>query len=124
MEDDEHIEALAWCDYWPQENERELHGGAIVATDRRVLFVSNGWLDTNVSVMHYEWIDDVALKEDELVITPKPGYSGCKVASIDDMSPHDSRRKGHGKVFAGRLKILVGNAYQAAAPSSTENPSG
>ena len=117
MDDDEHIEALAWGDYRPAGAKEELYGGIIAATGRRLLLVSNGLLEQNVSQLAYEGIDGVALKGGELIITAKSGHSGYEICSIDDMDPHDSRNKGYGEVFASRLQVLVGTAHgQASAP--------
>ena len=117
MDDDEHIEALAWGDYRPARAKEELYGGIIAATGRRLLLVSNGLLEQNVSQLPYEGIDGVALKSGDLIITAKSGHSGYEIFSIDDMDPHDSRNKGYGEVFASRLQALVGIAHrQASAP--------
>ncbi len=117
MDDDEHIEALAWGDYRPAGAKEELYGGIIAATGRRLLLVSNGLLQKNVSQLPYEGIDGVALKSGDLIITAKSGHSGYEIFSIDDMDPHHSRNKGYGEVFASRLQVLVGIAHrQASAP--------
>ena len=117
MDDDEHIEALAWGDYRPAGAKEELYGGIIAATGRRLLLVSNGLLEQNVSQLPYEGIDGVALKSGDLIITAKSGHSGYEILSIDDMDPHDSRNKGYREVFALRLQVLVGTAHrQASAP--------
>ena len=117
MDDDEHIEALAWGDYGQKGAKEELYGGIIAATCRRLLLVSNGLLEQNVSQLSYDGIDGVALKGGELIITAKSGHSGCEISSIDNMDPHDSRKKGYREVFASRLQVLVGTAHrQAAAP--------
>ena len=97
MDDDEHIEALAWGDYRPAGAKEELYGGIIAATGRRLLLVSNGLLEQNVSQLSYEGIDGVALKSGDLIITAKSGHSGYEIFSIDDMDPHDSRNKGYGE---------------------------
>ena len=117
MDDDEHIEALAWGDYGQKGAKEELYGGIIAATGRRLLLVSDGLLGQNVSQLSYDGIDDVALKGGELIITAKSGHSGYKISSIDNMDPHDSRKKGYRGVFASRLQALAGTAHrQAAAP--------
>ena len=117
MDDDEHIEALAWGDYGQNGAKEELYGGVIAATGRRLLLVSNGLLEQNVSQLSYDGIDDVALKGGDLIITAKSGHSGYEISSIDNMDPHDSRKKGYSGVFASRLQVLVGTAHrQAAAP--------
>ena len=117
MDDDEHIEALAWGDYGQKGAKEELYGGIIAATGRRLLLVSNGLLGQNVSQLSYGGIDDVALKGGELIITAKSGHSGYEISSIDNMDPHDSRKKGYRGVFASRLQALAGTAHrQAAAP--------
>ena len=117
MDDSEHIEALAWGDYRPAGAKEELYGGIIAATGRRLLLVSNGLLEQNVSQLSYEGIDGVALKSGDLIITAKSGHSGYEIFSMDDMDPHDSRNKGYGEVFASRLQVLVGIAHrQASAP--------
>ena len=48
MDDDEHIEALAWGDYGQKGAKEELYGGIIAATGRRLLLVSDGVLEQNV----------------------------------------------------------------------------
>ena len=117
MDDDEHIEALTWGDYRPAGAKEEPYGGIIAATGRRLLLVSNGLLEQNVSQLPYEGIDGVALKSGDLIITAKSGHSGYEIFSIDDMDPHDSRNKGYREVFTSRLQALVGIAHrQASAP--------
>ena len=59
-DDDEHIEALTWGDYRPAGAKEEPYGGIIAATGRRLLLVSNGLLEQNVSQLPYEGIDGVA----------------------------------------------------------------
>ena len=115
MDDDEHIEALAWGDYGEMGANEELYGGIIAATGRRLLLVSNGLLEQNVSQLSYDGIDGVALKGGELIITAKSGHRGYEISSIDNMDPHDSRKKGYSGVFASRLQVLVGTAHQQAA---------
>ena len=119
MDDDEHIEGLAWGDYHPAGSEELLYGGIIAATERRLLVVSNGLLEKNVSQLPYDGIDGVALKDGDLIITAKPGHSGYVISSIDDMDPHDSRRKGHRDAFAARLQTIVESAPNLAPAPAT-----
>ena len=119
MDDDEHIEGLAWGDYHPAGSEELLYGGIIAATGRRLLVVSNGLLEKNVSQLPYEGIDGVALKDGDLIITAKSGHSGYVISSIDDMSPHDSRRKGHRDAFVARLQTIVESAPNLASAPAT-----
>ena len=119
MDDDEHIEALAWGDYGEKGVKDELYGGIIAATGRRLLLVSNGLLEQNVSQLSYDGIDGVALKGGELIITAKSGHSGYEISSIDNMDPHDSRRKGYRDAFVARLQTILESAPNSAPAPAT-----
>ena len=119
MDDDEHIEALAWGDYGQKGAKEELYGGIIAATGRRLLLVSNGVLEQNVSQLSSDGIDDVALKGGELIITAKSGHSGYEISSIDNMDPHDSRKKGYRDAFVARLQTIVESAPNSAPTPAT-----
>ena len=115
MEEDEHIEALAWGEYQPLSARGELHSGIIAATGQRLLFVSNGLMDKHVSELPYDGVNGLDLERGKLVIHPAPGYDECEISSIDDMSPHDSRHKGHSAVFETRFRVLLETARQQGA---------
>ena len=119
MDDDEHIEGLAWGGYHPAGSEELLYGGIIAATERRLLVVSNGLLEKNVSQLPYDGIDGVAFQGDDLIITAKSGHSGFVISSIDDMDPHDSRKKGHRDAFVARLQTIVESAPNLAPAPAT-----
>ena len=107
LENDEHIEGLAWGDYQPEREKDLIYGGILAATGRRLLFVSNGLLEKNVNQLPYDGIDSVALRAGELHITAKSGHDGYVISSIDNMDPQDSRLKGHRDAFVARLQTLV-----------------
>ena len=121
LDNAEHLEALLWGRYRPQEEDS--HAGVIAATNRRLLFVSNSWDDKHVSQLLLDGIAGVSRDGGRLLIDASPGYAGYLINGLDDMSPHDSREKGQVEVFAARVRSLVADPpHYAATPKSPTEP--
>ena len=121
LDNTEHLEALLWGRCWPQEEDS--HTGVIAATNRRLLFVSNSWDDKHVSQLPLHGIAGVSRDGGRLLIDSSPGYAGCLINGLDDMSRHDSREKGQAELFAARVKSLVADPpHYAATPKSPTEP--
>ena len=113
MEDDEHIEALAWGTYERQRSgeESQIEAGIIAATGHRLLFVYNGILsDGSVSQLPYIGISKLEWNGGRLSIKPSRGFDEYEITRIDDQDPRDSRERGHREVFVARLQTIVENA--------------
>ena len=113
MEDDEHIEALAWGTYERQRSgeESQIEAGIIAATGHRLLFVYNGILsDGSVSQLPYIGISKLEWNGGWLSIKPFRGFDEYEITRIDDQDPRDSRERGHREVFVARLQTIVENA--------------
>ncbi len=109
----EQIEAMVWGTYQDRESGEYPHDGIIAATRQRLLFVSNGWGDKNVSQLPYEGVAGLAhvASQDGLGITAAPGYAGYIITNVDKMDPRDSRKKeGQVEEFTARLQTLVDTA--------------
>ena len=123
MEEDEHIEALAWGAYKTIGAGGKRRRGIIAATESRLLFVSHGWSDQHLGQLPYEGISGLESEYGKLVILPAPGYAGYDVSDIDDMNPHDSRKGGYRDTFAASLRSLVEAAHQRPiVPPSPSEP--
>ena len=113
MEDDEHIEALAWGTYERQRSgeESQIEGGIIAATGHRLLFVYNGVLsDGSVSQLPYNGISKLEWDGGRLSIRPSRGFDEYEITGIDDQDPRDSRERGHREAFVARLQTIIENA--------------
>ena len=107
LDDDEHLEAMLWGTYWPERDPDDLHSGVIAATNRQLLFVSNGWSDKHVSQLPLDGIAGVSIEGGQLRVDPAPGYDGYLVDGLDDASRHDSREKGQVEEFVSCLRNLL-----------------
>ena len=107
LDNDEHLEALLWGMYRPRRESTYSYSGVIAATNRRLLFVSNSWNDKHVAQLPLHRIARASRDNGELRIDATPGYAGHVINGLDDMSRHDSRKKGQVEVFMARLQRLV-----------------
>ena len=116
LDGDEHLEALLWGTYWPGQGPNDPHSGVIAATNRQLLFVSNGWSDKHVSQLPLGGIAGVSLEGGQLRIDTALGYDGYLIDGLDDMSRHDSREKGQVEEFITCLRNLLADppSYVAA----------
>ena len=107
LSEDEHLEALLWGRYSSEQAGIIGQFGVIAATNRRLLFVSNSWLDKHVSQLPLDGVVGASRKGGELHIDTTPEYSGYLINGLDDKSRHDSGKKGQVEEFARGLNTLV-----------------
>ena len=107
LDNDEHLEALLWGMYRSRRESTYSYSGIIAATNRRLLFVSNSRDDKHVSQLPLHGIASVSRDGGKLRIDATPEYAGHVIYGLDDMSRHDSRKKGQVEVFTARLQRLV-----------------
>ena len=115
LDDDEHIEDLLAGRY---ESSGHVDKGIIVATDRRLVFVSG----KSVSEMPYQAIERVesigskssGIKKLAVIATGRS--FGYQIDELDDSMPNDSHETGYAKLFAAHVQRLA----RACAPEPPE----
>ena len=120
MDDGERLEGLLSGFYRSNDENGHSREGVIVATDRRLIFVSESIIGgKNVGQLPYGCIVEVAYEKgrvhEEINIISTPGYPDYSISSMDDQRPHNTRQSG----YAGEFAALVrGYLPHSIAPAS------
>ena len=118
LDDDEHIEDLLAGRY---ESAGHVDKGIVVATDRRLVFVSG----KSVSEMPYEAIERVESIGSErsgitkLAVIATGRSFGYQIDELDDSMPNDSHETGYAKLFAAHVQRLA-RAFLPETPDPAE----
>ena len=126
MEDGERLQGLLGGSFKPEGTNETSHDGVVVATDRRLIFVSESVLNEHVGELPYEGVSEVLYEEGgrhkQLRFMAKPGYPRYSVDSMDQERPHNTRQTGYPEEFAvlvdGLIPHLVGLEPASADPAS------
>ena len=121
MDDGERIKGLLGGTYYSKEEGETQSDGVVVATDRRLIFVSESILGKHVGQLPYEGIREIAYEKGhvhkEVRFIPNPGYNSYRVSSMDDERPHSTRQSGYAKEFV----LLVQESLARSTPPASES---
>jgi hypothetical protein len=128
MDDGERIEGLLSGYYHSEEEGETPHDGVVVATDHRLIFVSESIISgKHVSQLPYEGLAEVEYEKGrihkEVRFISNPGYTSYRVSSMDDERPHNTRQSGYAEEFAvlvqGFLRHSTAPASASVAPTAS-----
>ncbi len=121
MDDGERLEGLLGGHFQAEGGGETSHDGVIAATDRRLIFLSEGIFDKHSSDIPYVGLAEVHHEKGRIHhkvrFIVKPGYTGYRVSSVDDERPDNSRQSGYAEEFVALVHGFLGNST-AAAPTS------
>ena len=122
MEDGERLEGLLGGHFLREESGETTHDGVVVATDRRLIFLSEGILDKYAGHLAYECIAEAAYVKgrvhEEINIISTPGNPNYRISNIDGARPRNTRQSGYAEEFAALVRGFLSHST-APVPSST-----
>ena len=121
MDDGEHIEGLLGGNYYTDQ-QYESHKGVVVATDRRLIFVSESIIKgKHAGQLPYEGLAEVEYEkgriQKEVGFISNPGYTSYRVSSMDDERPHNTRQSGYAEEFAVLVQGFLAHSTPPASAS-------
>ncbi len=125
MEDGEQLEGLLGGRFLREESGDTSHDGVVAATDRRLIFLSEGILDKYADHLTYECIGGAVYSKgrvhEEININSTPGNPNYRISGIDGARPGNTRQSGYAEEFAALVRGFLSHSA-APVPNSTPAP--
>ena len=121
LDDGERLEGLLGGTYYSKEEGEMQYDGVVAATDRRLIFLSEGIFGKHAGQLLYEGISEIAYEKgrvhQELRFISNPGYNSYRVSSIDDERPYNTRQSGYAEEFALLVQGFLAHLTEPASAS-------